>query len=391
MAKSASRSVLLDKLCQSWPLHGWADYRQLVAVSGGADSVALLRALVELSPHRDRLIVAHFNHGWRGAESDRDERFVQDLCGSLGIELRIGRASTDNFSDACLPRSEESARRLRYEFLTRCAYDAGARYVLTAHTASDRIETLLHNLFRGTGLSGVCKPALLRPLAEELVLVRPLIACFREKIEDYLTEIGQSYCQDSSNSDEAYRRNFLRQSLLPLLRQTYGGSVDQNLLSFSAAVEETVETLDQMAQHYWRKVDELASKSIDSEDEASIDGQSIRFPTSTVLPEHWPVVRHALQAAWSARGWPRKGLNRSHWQSIERFWSGNSPVSSKPTSSDVWNSQEEEEEEEVGNEKSHDTTPKDLRPVHLAGGVRVSLNASWVVFHRQPDSGILAE
>jgi len=321
MSTPASGSLLLEKLRHSWPLHLWQDHRQLVAVSGGADSVALLRALVHLSSDRNRLIVAHFNHGWRGLESDDDERFVRELCSNLGLELLVGRASPIDSSMADVPRTEESARRLRYEFLIRSAYQSAARYVLTAHTASDRVETMLHHLFRGTGLAGVTKPALLRPLDDELVLVRPLIACFRQDVEEYLTEIGQSFCQDSSNSDEAYRRNFLRQSLLPVVRQAYGPSVDRHLLSFSIAVEETVETLDQMAEQYWQKVGTLAGKSSDLDGECVNESPMIRFPTSAVLHEHWPVVRHALQAAWSARRWPRKGVNRSHWQCIYRFWS----------------------------------------------------------------------
>lgn len=378
MAKPVSHSLLLDHLCRSWPVPLWRDHRQLVAVSGGADSVALLRALVELAPDRNRLIVAHFNHGWRGAESDQDSRFVQDLCSSLAIEFRLGKAQLEDTAVAYPARTEESARRQRYEFLTQCAYEAGARYVLTAHTASDRVETLLHNLFRGTGLAGVTKPALLRPLAEELVLVRPLISCFRDEIEEFLTQRNQPFCQDSSNQDQTFRRNFLRQSLLPMLRERYGPAVDERILSFSQTVEETAGTLDQLANQYWNKVENLSGLNAGSADPGDGKNQRICLPSLAALQESWPVVRHALQIRWDSHGWPRKALSRSHWEQIRQFWLQNSQHHQ-------WESQTEfEPRPAVPPVADSDSQP--IRPQMLPGSVRISLVDGWVLLERQQET-----
>jgi tRNA(Ile)-lysidine synthase len=371
MPNASIKSGLLEKLQQCWPPACWSDHRQLIAVSGGADSVALLRALDHLSPHPQRLIVAHFNHGWRGEESDRDESFVRELCRTMDRELWVGRATSEP-SAAATVRTEESARQIRYEYLTRTAYQTGCRYVLTAHTASDRIETMLHHLFRGTGLAGVCKPTLLRPLAEELVLVRPLLSCFRHDTQAYLAGINQVFCEDSSNADQAYRRNFLRQSLLPSVRQVYGSSVDDRLLSFSQTVEETVETLDQLAKQYWQRVAELPGAVAPIESRRGEVASSLRFPSSKILSEHWPVVQQALMAEWMSLGWPRKGLNRGHWEYIYQFWNQRSSASSQGGQSGFFHAPERQ-----SMSAAHGMAPK-----NISGGICLRLDRDWVILER---------
>ena len=122
----------------------------VVAVSGGADSVALLRALHTCHA---ALTVAHVNHQLRGEESDADEAFVRDLCAALGVECRV--RSVDVTALAAGDNLESTARRVRYEFFTEVANEVGAAWVATAHTADDQAETVLHRLIRGTGLQGL--------------------------------------------------------------------------------------------------------------------------------------------------------------------------------------------------------------------------------------------
>ncbi|MBX3423161.1 MAG: tRNA lysidine(34) synthetase TilS [Pirellulaceae bacterium] len=311
---------LVAKLLGTWPAHRWRDKRLLVAVSGGADSVALLRAIVELTDNRNLIQVAHFNHGWRGADSDADQQFVGQLSQSLGVEFVTASAANTVQSAERPGRSEESARRQRYRFLIHGAYQWGARYVLAAHTASDRIETMLHNLCRGTGLAGVSTPRLTRPLADELLLVRPLIHCYREQIEEYLQRLGQSYRQDTTNTDEKYRRNFLRQTIMPLLRTAYGPHVDKRLYAFSQIAEQSLVVQQQLAQQYWQQAQHLSQAAISAGRLPPDRRNGICLPSAKLLPVAWPILLQVLQNQWQQRQWPQQSLRRSHWELIRHSW-----------------------------------------------------------------------
>ncbi len=271
--------MLAIELLSDWPVVRWRDRRLLVGVSGGADSVALLLALHELAAP-GQLVVAHLNHGWRGQESDGDQAFVVKLCAQLGrlciaslLQDRDKKAAShvdDNMSrgvamlataqgDGALgqvcevnegtERTEEYARRARYEFFKASAYQVGASYVVTAHTADDRVETLLHNLFRGTGPAGAASLVAFRSLDEDLVLARPLLRKRRAEIESFLAARGQDFRQDSSNFQTHYRRNFLRHRVLPLIEQEYPSAAD-SLLNFSELAEDLVMDVERLANQW---------------------------------------------------------------------------------------------------------------------------------------------
>ena len=319
--------TLEQKLDQHWPVAIWGQTRLLVAVSGGADSVALLHALLRLShqscDHKadmdrvDKLIdVAHFNHGWRGAASDQDEEFVVQLCQRLGVRVFVGRSVAD--SQHTQLKTEEHARQSRYAFLTETAYNCGARYVATGHTANDRAETVLHNLFRGTGLAGVAGPTLTRQLDRELVLVRPLIGCWREQITEYLLQIRETFRRDASNSDTNYRRNFLRHEVLPLLRRKYGEQLDDRICSFSELGEEALLALRDQAAEYLRLVEAFRR------DMGLVgDRSSAWFPTLSQLDYPWVVVREGLRIVWLERGWKLQAMGREQWDSLRMLMTEN--------------------------------------------------------------------
>ncbi len=326
---------LEQSLLELFPRERWCGTRILLAVSGGADSVALLRAMHRLAATAQAaewLNVAHFNHGWRGIESDGDEAFVRTLCGSLSLPLEVGRnevetttrpaPSAKNPSEEA--RSEEAARLARYDFLTKTAYRVGARYVVTAHTASDRVETLLHNLFRGAGLAGVAGPATYRTLDKELLLVRPLLNCSRNQVEEYLSLLKKPYRVDSSNADQKYRRNFLRHSLLPLLRTHYGEELDERLCGFSRTAAEAVEVHRELARDYlassqkmWQAEWAAAFGSWQQE----TGRQQIVLPRAHKLEIAWPIVFQALQQEWHRLNWPLQNMSREHWQQVREAWS----------------------------------------------------------------------
>jgi len=182
-----------------------------VALSGGADSMALLHLLYS---NRERLGItlcaAHLNHSLRGAESDCDENFVREYCGSIGVELFCEKADVGFYAEQSGKSTEEAAREIRYDFLARVS----SGKVATAHTASDNAETVLINLSRGTALKGVCG---IPPVRDNFI--RPLIFCSRAEIEDYCRENGIPFVTDSSNLSDDYTRNKIRHNVIPVLQE----------------------------------------------------------------------------------------------------------------------------------------------------------------------------
>ena len=180
------------------------------AVSGGADSVCMLHVLLSL---RDALGItveaAHFNHHLRGEESDRDEAFVRQLCKTLGVHLYVDDGDVQSRAAHTHESMEEAARKFRYAF-----FSSLPGLIATAHTQDDNLETVLLNLTRGTGLTGLCGIPPKRG-----TLIRPMLPCSRAEIEAYLKEHELSYVTDSSNLLPDVRRNRLRQRVIPLLKE----------------------------------------------------------------------------------------------------------------------------------------------------------------------------
>ncbi len=188
--------------------------RVLCAVSGGADSVALLYALQQ---KRDELGIsflaaAHFNHNLRGEESDANEAFVLELCARLDIPLFCDRADVAVEAAARRAGIEETARSLRYAFLCETAETADCRRIATGHTADDNVETVLLHLTRGTGLLGLTGIPPVRG-----AIVRPLIYVSRAEVELFLQAHGLSHVEDASNEDQRFTRNKIRHSVVPVL------------------------------------------------------------------------------------------------------------------------------------------------------------------------------
>ena len=191
--------VLREKLlCPGEPLHLAA------AVSGGADSMALLRILLALQPEFGFVLSAcHVNHGLRGETADRDEAFVRAECARLGVPLRVFHAA-EMADEVGLPSEhagEDWARRLRYACFARLCGE-GIDVVATAHTANDQAETLLLRLARGTGLHGA---AGIRP--KRGCYLRPLLALTRQDTESFCRAAGQAWVTDETNATDAYARN----------------------------------------------------------------------------------------------------------------------------------------------------------------------------------------
>ncbi len=188
----------------------------LVAISGGCDSTALLVALKQIASEENLSLTAcHINHKLRGKESDQDASFCQKLCQSLDInfDLRNGASS--------LTSSEEALRDLRYELLLEAARQSNARYIVTAHTLDDQIETILFRLLRGSSSKGLTGIRLARFLADNLFILRPLLTTSKEECRRFLLEKGICAQEDSSNSKDTYTRNYLRNTIVPLIADRF--------------------------------------------------------------------------------------------------------------------------------------------------------------------------
>ena len=203
------------------------------AVSGGADSMALLWALYLLKEEWDLDIsAAHFNHHLRGAESDRDEAFVREFCDGYGIPLHVGSSHIVSGKKGL----EAAARDARYAFLRTLPGK-----IATAHTADDNAETLLMHLVRGTGLKGLGGI-----MPQNGNVIRPMLSITRQEIEDFLAEYAVDYITDSSNNGDDFLRNRLRHHVMPLLKEE-NPRLSQNLSAMALRLRQDEEALAQQA------------------------------------------------------------------------------------------------------------------------------------------------
>jgi tRNA(Ile)-lysidine synthase len=205
--------------------------RLAAAVSGGADSVALLCLLLELQTELGIVLsVAHVNHKLRGDESDEDERFVAELARQHGLELHIREAPVEGKNGSGI---EAAARDLRYGFFRQLAREGRIAKIATAHTLDDQAETVLLRIFRGAGIRGLAgiHPRIVfedqgRVFGE---VVRPLLGFRRAALQGFLRERGQSWREDSSNQDIAFLRNRVRHRLLPIIGEEFGEAAIEHI------------------------------------------------------------------------------------------------------------------------------------------------------------------
>lgn len=263
----------------------------VVAVSGGADSVALLRILQAIDP--GSLTVAHLNHQLRGSESDGDEDFVRQLATQLELTCCVKRV--DVAALAAGANLEATARKVRYEFFAEVAVQVGAGWIATGHTADDQAETVLHRLIRGTGLQG------LRGIARhQASIIRPLLTVTRADVIGYLASLGQTFREDSSNSDPRFTRNRLRHELLPLLK-TFNPAIVDALGQIASQAGEAFELLEADATQWLGEV------------ELPRAGDRLILDASKFENAHPYRVRELLRLLWRREGWPTTDMSAEHW------------------------------------------------------------------------------
>lgn len=276
----------------------------LVALSGGADSVALLRVLLALGY---RCEAAHCNFHLRGAESDRDERFVRTLCQEQKVALHVAHFDTSAEARRRHVSVEMAARDLRYGWFERIRQQTGATAIAVAHHRDDSVETLLLNLLRGTGINGLRG---IRPKNGHVV--RPLLCVGRQDIVAYLQRAGQAYVTDSTNLQQDYTRNKIRLSVLPLL-ESLNPSASNTLWT-------TARHLDQAAAIYQKAVEEALGRirtpggiSIPAL-VAEVSAETILFEALHPLGFNEQQVQDMLR---SLRGQPGKEFRSASWRVVK--------------------------------------------------------------------------
>jgi len=220
-----------------------------VAVSGGADSVALLLLLLELrKPLGIVLSVVHFNHRIRGKASDADEKFVANLARKHGLTFHVGRSDVATKAKRDKTNLEDTARRARYEFFAELAEREHLNKVAVAHTADDQAETVLAHILRGTGLAGLGG---IHPVAGRVV--RPLLGVRRVELRAYLRSRKQTWREDATNQDIRRMRARIRKKLLPILEKQFQPAIVEHLTTLAELAREDEAFLDALVNDLMRR------------------------------------------------------------------------------------------------------------------------------------------
>ena len=278
----------------------------LVALSGGADSVALTRILITLGYHCE---AAHCNFELRGEESDRDEDFVRNFCRSLNIKCHSIHFETRRYAAQQSISIEMAARELRYNWFSKICEESDCQVVAVAHHKDDSVETMLLNLIRGTGINGLLG---IRPKNGNVV--RPLLCASRQEVVEYLHRMNQTYVTDSTNLEDEYTRNKIRLNLLPLMEEI-NPSVKDGLVK-------TASYLNDISKVYQQAIKESIDRIfITPEKEISIEKlmnepapQALLFEVLSPLGFNSTQVEEVYG---SLNGQPGKRFISSQWQVVK--------------------------------------------------------------------------
>ena len=289
---------------------GWTEVNVAVSLSGGVDSIALLRILKALKTRHGgsgQLLAVHVNHHLRGDESSADAHWCERSCQVLGVPVKILSANTSQFAHDTGQGLEAAAREQRYQLLTRAAEESGVRYLATAHTRDDQVETILFRTLRGTGLRGLAGIPSSRSLTPSLTLIRPLLDCSRSMLIEYLGQLKQEYRTDSSNDDRQFTRNRIRHDLLPTLRNEFNADLDGALLR-----------LAQQASDAQSLVERLAGDLLDEAD-FSLAASSLSMLALPFASRERLLVCESLRLAWRRAELAEQAMTFDWWCTLARM------------------------------------------------------------------------
>ena len=305
------QAAFLERLAAAWPSSKWRNVHVVLAVSGGADSIALLRGILELK-QRDggagAVHAVHVNHQLRREAAEADEAWVRAECRRLGIPLEVERADVTALAAKQGDGLEAAARTARYAVLTAAAERLGARFEALGHTRDDQVETVLFRVLRGTGLRGLSGMPGMRRLSASVSAVRPLLAFTREDVLQYLEGLGQSFREDASNAENQFTRNRLRHELLPLLRDEYNHEVDAALVRLGLLAGEAQAVLDDLAEELLERCQlELRPREV------------ISLQTAPLTGVREILAAEVIRRAWREAQFAEQGMTRDGWRQVAQF------------------------------------------------------------------------
>lgn len=310
-------SELVDKIRNTIRKYRMLDKHDsvLVGLSGGADSVVLLHALVHIGQDYNlKIYIAHIDHMFRGEESKGDMKFCLDMAESMGLTAFCEEKNIPRIAKEKGISSEEAARIERYEFFFRVARENSINKIAVGHTIDDQAETVLMRMIRGSGMSGLRG---MDPVKEMkgMTVIRPLIGVTRREIEDFIREQGVKYRHDSSNEEVVFTRNKVRHELIPYLEDRFNPNIKEVLVNMAENLRAEDDFLDKFSSRKFK----IMSKKNRSGD-ISVDMGKFKKQPAAIRKR---IVRSALR---ELKGDLRR-FTYQHWKEIEELL-GARPVNS---------------------------------------------------------------
>ncbi len=278
----------------------------LLAVSGGADSTALLYAMRALSSENvlgAELLCAHINHQLRGAEADLDEDFVSAQATELKLAVTTKQVDVRGFAGRNKLSIETAARKLRIKNLVEIAMANNCEAIATAHQKNDNAETILQRLTRGTGFRGLGGIWPMRVFGDEFKFVRPLLCVRRDEIIEYLKKRNLKWRTDHTNADCTYRRNYIRHRLLPALQQDCTGLLVEQLSKLSESARRFYKLVCSRADEVWPKAADCA-------------GEKVTLDSKMLLAQPQPVMVELVRRSLTAVGCGERDLTQRYYERI---------------------------------------------------------------------------
>jgi tRNA(Ile)-lysidine synthetase, N-terminal domain/tRNA(Ile)-lysidine synthetase, C-terminal domain len=280
----------------------------LVGLSGGADSIALVNILLNLKEELEIEVSAiHINHGIREKEADEDEQFCREFCKKKQIKFYSKKVDVNKYAIEHALSSEEAGRLLRYKYFEDCKKDIGASKIATAHHMDDSAETILFNLFRGTGISGIS--GITRNYNN---IIRPLLIVTRQEIENYLMQNNISFRTDSTNLTDMYTRNKIRRNILAYARENINPKATEHICNLADDIEEILDLINCEVENF------LTEYAIIEQTRIKMPIESLLKTTAVIRKE---IIRKSI-ASIKTEG--LKNIKRSHILSVERLIFGQS-------------------------------------------------------------------
>ena len=281
----------------------------VMGLSGGPDSVCLLRVMCELAGcfgiGKDRIYCVHVNHMIRGEEADADEEFAGRLCGELGLPFVCFKKDITAYAGQIGCSVEEAGRKYRYDCFRQVMKENNINRLAVAHNKNDVAETVIFNMLRGTGIKGMSG---IKPVRDDVI--RPLLFCNREDIEKYLESIGQDYRTDSTNLSTDYDRNRIRHMILPELKEINSNAIE-HIYNFAAEAEKVYEYVHKRAEEDMRFI--LSDEEVWDKDCSDEAGLTIINIDINKLEKCDDVIKeHIIHEAIARMAGSRKDISRKH-------------------------------------------------------------------------------